>query len=181
MTIPWKPGGHLQPDNSEFCLHNKGKNNRILRKKIKQGKTWSLGSNLMKLQQNSIINTFKNKTKKEKSAPEAQRTTNKVKDYDKHHWTEQAEKVNPFLDSDQHPPLFIAHLAGTKAVKKEVNILGITLFHKLIRRNTCFFFLVIKRRFTMTRCITIAFILNTTHYRALTNSSPKCVLTKGTN
>ena len=34
------------------------------------------------------------------------------------HWTEQAEKVNPFLVSDQQPPLLIVHLAGPKAVSR---------------------------------------------------------------
>jgi len=33
------------------------------------------------------------------------------------YWTEQAEKVTPFLVSDQQPPLLIEHLAGPKAVK----------------------------------------------------------------
>lgn len=32
------------------------------------------------------------------------------------YWTEQAENVFPFLVSDQHPPLLIAHLPGPKAI-----------------------------------------------------------------
>lgn len=47
-----------------------------------------------------------------RSAKQAQETC-------KYHWTEQAEKVNPWRVSDQHPPLSIVHLAGPKAVKKE--------------------------------------------------------------
>ena len=41
------------------------------------------------------------------------------------HWTEQADLVTPFLDSDQQPPLSIAHLAGPKAVQKGVNVIDL--------------------------------------------------------